>query len=188
MTRKKKLDGPSGKVLSLDKKGKKRDAKPRAELAGDDKGDHQLRRFELKHECLARYAEGAVPSFGGERVDSESSGRAFPHVIRLVPSGAGIGRRRRSPLPPRESNCKVSAFTHEHLGQLNTYVSWYKRNVMTKADNPPIGMLLCTHKDHALVEYALADLPNRPFVSKFQLELPSREQLQQFLNAQIAGE
>ena len=83
---------------------------------------------------------------------------------------------------------KVSAFTHEHLGQLNTYVSWYKRNIMTKADNPPIGMLLCTHKDHALVEYALADLPNRLFVSKYQLELPSREQLQQFLNAQIAGE
>ena len=40
-------------------------------------------------------------------------------------------------------------------------------------------------KDHSLVEYALADLPNRLFVSKYQLELPSREQIQQFLDAQI---
>jgi len=80
---------------------------------------------------------------------------------------------------------KVAAFTHEHLGQLNTYVSWFKRNVMADGDNPPIGLLLCTHKDHSLVEYALADLPNRLFVSKYQLELPSREQLQQFLDAQL---
>lgn len=80
---------------------------------------------------------------------------------------------------------KVADFNHEHLGQLNTYVSWFKRNVMTKGDNPPIGLLLCTRKDHSLVEYALADLPNRLFVSKYQLELPSREHIQQFLDAQI---
>jgi predicted nuclease of restriction endonuclease-like (RecB) superfamily len=80
---------------------------------------------------------------------------------------------------------KVDEFKHEHLGQLNTYVSWFKRNVMTDGDNPPIGLLLCTHKDHSLVEYALADLPNRLFVSKYQLELPSREQIQQFLDQQL---
>ena len=80
---------------------------------------------------------------------------------------------------------KVAGFSHEHLGQLNTYVSWYKRNVMTTRDNPPIGMLLCTHKDRALVEYALADLPNRLFVSKYELELPSRKQLRCFLDAQL---
>jgi predicted nuclease of restriction endonuclease-like (RecB) superfamily len=76
---------------------------------------------------------------------------------------------------------KVDEFAHEHLGQLNTYVSWYKRNVMTDSDNPPVGLLLCTRKDHTLVEYALADLPNRLFVSKYQLALPSREQLRRFL-------
>jgi predicted nuclease of restriction endonuclease-like (RecB) superfamily len=80
---------------------------------------------------------------------------------------------------------KVDAFNHEHLGQLNTYVSWYKRNMMTPGDNPPVGLLLCTRKDHTLVEYALADLPNQTFVSKYQLELPSKEQIQEFLDAQI---
>ncbi|HWM66437.1 MAG TPA: PDDEXK nuclease domain-containing protein [Steroidobacteraceae bacterium] len=80
---------------------------------------------------------------------------------------------------------KVAEFNHEHMGQLNTYVSWYKRNVMIAGDNPPVGILLCTRKDHALVEYALADMDNRLFVSKYQLELPSREEIQRFVETQF---
>ena len=80
---------------------------------------------------------------------------------------------------------KVSRFTHEQLGQLNTYVSWYSRNTMCAGDSPPVGLLLCTHKDHALAEYALAGLDNQVFVSKYQLELPKREEVQRFLEEQI---
>jgi predicted nuclease of restriction endonuclease-like (RecB) superfamily len=76
---------------------------------------------------------------------------------------------------------KVDAFTHEHIGQLNTYVSWYRKNMMEPGDNPPIGLLLCTQKDHALVEYALSAVDNKLFVSKYQLELPKEEELQRFL-------
>ena len=61
---------------------------------------------------------------------------------------------------------KIDEFKHEHLGQLNTYVSWYKKNAMTKGDNPPIGILLCTQKEHSLAEYALADMKNSLFVFK----------------------
>ena len=80
---------------------------------------------------------------------------------------------------------KVANFSHEHLGQLNTYVSWYKRHMTTKGDNPPIGLLLCKRKDNALVHYALADLPNTLFVSKYQVELPSLEQLRALLDAPV---
>jgi predicted nuclease of restriction endonuclease-like (RecB) superfamily len=76
---------------------------------------------------------------------------------------------------------KVDEFRHEHLGQLNTYVTWYSRHVMAEGDNPPIGLLLCTRKDHALVEYAMAAIDSRLFVSKYQLELPRKEDLQRFL-------
>ncbi len=72
---------------------------------------------------------------------------------------------------------KLDEFTHEHIGQLNTYVSWYDRNVRVEGDNPPIGILLCTDRDHALVEYALAGMDNALFVSRYQLELPSKEVL-----------
>lgn len=81
---------------------------------------------------------------------------------------------------------KLAEFSHENVGQLNTYVSWYRQHMMSDGDNPPIGILLCTRKDHALVEYALAGMDNRMFVSRYQLELPRKEDMQRFLDQQLA--
>lgn len=80
---------------------------------------------------------------------------------------------------------KIEEFSHENLGQLNTYVNWYRRHMMSDGDNPPVGILLCAQRDHALVEYALAGMDNRLFVSKYQLELPRRKEMQQFIEEQI---
>ena len=82
---------------------------------------------------------------------------------------------------------KVAAFSHENIGQLNTYVSWYRKNMMTEGDNPPVGILLCTQKDHTLVEYALAGIDNGLFVSKYLLELPKKEEMQRFIEEQLAS-
>jgi predicted nuclease of restriction endonuclease-like (RecB) superfamily len=82
---------------------------------------------------------------------------------------------------------KAAAFSHENIGQLNTYVSWYRKNMMTEGDNPPVGILLCTQKDHALVEYALAGIDNGLFVSKYLLELPKKEEMQRFIEEQLAA-
>lgn len=83
---------------------------------------------------------------------------------------------------------KSEKFGYENIGQLNTYVSWYKKNIMIEGDNPPVGILLCTGKDHALVEYALAGMNNDLFVSKYQLELPKKEEMQRFIEEQIKKE
>jgi predicted nuclease of restriction endonuclease-like (RecB) superfamily len=80
---------------------------------------------------------------------------------------------------------KIEAFTHENLGQLNTYVSWYHKHMMADGDNPPVGILLCTQKDHTLVEYALAGMENHLFVSKYQLELPRKEEIQRFIEEKM---
>ena len=80
---------------------------------------------------------------------------------------------------------KLEKFSQENIGQLNTYVSWYRKNMMAEGDNPPIGILLCTDKNHALVEYALAGMDNNLFVSKYLLELPDKETMQQFIETQI---
>ena len=82
---------------------------------------------------------------------------------------------------------KAAAFSHENIGQLNTYVSWYRKNMMTEGDNPPIGILLCTQKDQALVEYALAGIDNGLFVSKYLLELPGKEEMQRFIEEQLVA-
>lgn len=80
---------------------------------------------------------------------------------------------------------KLEEFSHENIGQLNTYVSWYRKNMMTEGDSPPVGILLCTKKDRALVEYALAGMDNGLFVSRYQLELPKKEEMQRFIEEQV---
>ncbi len=82
---------------------------------------------------------------------------------------------------------KLAEFSHENIGQLNTYVSWYRKHMMTDGDNPPVGILLCTQKDHALVEYALAGIDNGIFVSKYLLELPKKEEMQRFIEEQMSA-
>ena len=57
--------------------------------------------------------------------------------------------------------------------------------MMTEGDNPPIGILLCTQRDQTLVEYALAGMDNGLFVSKYQLELPKKEEMQRFIEEQM---
>lgn len=76
---------------------------------------------------------------------------------------------------------KTDAFRHEHLGQLNTYVAYYKKHQMTPGDQPPIGILLCTRKNDALVEFALGDLSNQIFVSRYAVELPRKEEMERFI-------
>ncbi|MBQ9579439.1 MAG: DUF1016 family protein [Ottowia sp.] len=80
---------------------------------------------------------------------------------------------------------KLERFTHENIGQLNTYVSWWRQNMMAEGDNPPIGILLCTEKNNALAEYALAGMDNSLFVSKYMLGLPRKEDMQAFLERQV---
>jgi predicted nuclease of restriction endonuclease-like (RecB) superfamily len=80
---------------------------------------------------------------------------------------------------------KAGEFRHEHLGQLNTYVNWFRKHEMADGDNPPVGLLLCTRKNHALIEYALAGMDSRLFVSRYQIELPQKGELEQFLETEL---
>lgn len=80
---------------------------------------------------------------------------------------------------------KNDAFQHEHLGQLNAYVSYYKQHHMTEGDQPPIGILLCTRKNTELVQYALADMSNQLFVSRYQVQLPGKEEMAAFLHKAV---
>ncbi len=80
---------------------------------------------------------------------------------------------------------KDEEFSHQNLGQLNAYVSYYKENEMQPGDNPPVGILLCTRKGKKMVEYALAGMDNQLFVSTYMLQLPDRKTLEDFLLKQL---
>lgn len=76
---------------------------------------------------------------------------------------------------------KNEAFSHENIGQLNAYVGYYKKHEKKDGDNDPVGILLCTRKGEEMVEYALAGMDNQLFVSTYQLQLPDKELLKQFI-------
>ena len=81
---------------------------------------------------------------------------------------------------------KTEKAKHEHIGQLKAYIQHYKKMVMTTDDNPPVGILLVTDKNETLVEYAIAESDKELFVSKYQLQLPAKKDLEQFLRDELA--
>lgn len=76
---------------------------------------------------------------------------------------------------------KVDKLTHGDLGQMQMYVHYFDREIRTPEDNPTLGLILCTDKNDAMVEYVLDEGNERIFASRYQLELPSKEQLRHLL-------
>jgi len=80
---------------------------------------------------------------------------------------------------------KIEKFKHSHASQLNTYLNYYKEEVIQKNDNPPVGILLCTDKGETLVKYATAGLDENIFVQKYLVELPSKEELEKYIRNEM---
>lgn len=76
---------------------------------------------------------------------------------------------------------KIGAFSHADAGQMNVYLNYYREQEMTEGDNPPIGLILCAQKNDTLVRYATTGMAEQLFVSKYQVNLPSEEELQQLV-------
>lgn len=72
---------------------------------------------------------------------------------------------------------KVGKLAHGDLGQMLLYVNYYDREVAAKDDSPTIGLILCSEKNDAVVRYVLADKNNQVFASRYQLHLPSEDDL-----------
>lgn len=76
---------------------------------------------------------------------------------------------------------KIDKMQVGHIAQLQTYLNFYQQEIKEATDNPPIGILLVTDKNDALVRYALPTQGDALFISKYKLQLPSEEQLQNFI-------
>jgi len=83
---------------------------------------------------------------------------------------------------------KIDRFRHEYASQLNLYMNYYKHEVMQEDDNPPIGLLLCTDYGETTVQYAIEGLTQNLFVSKYQLQLPSEDEIRHYLLENISEE
>ena len=65
------------------------------------------------------------------------------------------------------------------------YLGYFENEENTESDNPPIGIVLAKEKDDLLVQYAMHNLTSQLFVSKYQLYLPNREELQALIEKQL---
>lgn len=74
---------------------------------------------------------------------------------------------------------KINHLTHGDVGQMQMYVNYYDRDVKQDDDNPTIGLLLCAEKNDAVVKYTLPDNNKQIFARKYQLHLPTIEQLKE---------
>lgn len=77
---------------------------------------------------------------------------------------------------------KTRMVNHTDIGQMNWYLNYFKAEENVPGDNEPIGIILSPGKDEFLVEYALGGLSNKIFVSKYQLHLPEKKELQRQLD------
>ena len=66
---------------------------------------------------------------------------------------------------------------HEDIGQMNFYLNYYREEMNTEGDTEPIGIVLGAYQDKLVMQYALQNISNQVFVSRYQLYLPNREQL-----------
>jgi predicted nuclease of restriction endonuclease-like (RecB) superfamily len=70
---------------------------------------------------------------------------------------------------------------YEDIGQMNMYLGYFEKEVNKKGDNPPIGIVLAREKDEFVIEYAMHNISSRLFVSKYQLYLPTKEELKKVI-------
>jgi predicted nuclease of restriction endonuclease-like (RecB) superfamily len=73
---------------------------------------------------------------------------------------------------------KRGEIDHQDVGQMNLYLNYFKKEENTEGDNEPIGIILGAHKNQILVEYATDSISNKVLLSKYQLYLPKKEELQ----------
>ena len=73
---------------------------------------------------------------------------------------------------------KKGSVKHEDIGQMNMYMGYFAKEVNEKDDNPPVGIILAHNKDELLVEYATYGMDTNLFVSKYELYLPDKKELQ----------
>ncbi|MVM33992.1 DUF1016 family protein [Spirosoma sp. HMF4905] len=83
---------------------------------------------------------------------------------------------------------KMDKITHQDLGQLQMYVNYYDRDIKESYENPTIGVLLCADKNDAVVRYTLPENNTQLFASKYQLHLPTEQQLIDEIRKELTGD
>jgi predicted nuclease of restriction endonuclease-like (RecB) superfamily len=72
---------------------------------------------------------------------------------------------------------KLGKFTHADAGQMHLYLNYAREHWTNEGENPPVGVILCTQKDAAVVHYSLENLPNKVLAAEYRTTLPDEKTL-----------
>ncbi len=72
---------------------------------------------------------------------------------------------------------KLGKFTHADAGQMHLYLNYAREHWTHSDENPPVGLILCAQKDHAVAHYALEGLPNKVLAAEYRTTLPDEKTL-----------
>ena len=72
---------------------------------------------------------------------------------------------------------KLGKFTHADAGQMHLYLNYAREHWTHPGENPPVGLILCAQKDHAVAKYALEGLPNKVLAAEYKTVLPDEKTL-----------
>ena len=72
---------------------------------------------------------------------------------------------------------KVGKLTHQDVGQMDMYVRVFEEQYRGEGDNPTLGLILCSERNAAVAKYSLLADNAQLFASKYQMLMPSEEEL-----------
>jgi predicted nuclease of restriction endonuclease-like (RecB) superfamily len=78
---------------------------------------------------------------------------------------------------------KTGKFTHADAGQMNLYLNYAKEHLAMPGEADPVGLILCSDKDDAVVHYAMGGIQAQVFASKYLAKLPPEEEVRRELLA-----
>jgi len=81
---------------------------------------------------------------------------------------------------------KIGTLTPQDAGQMDMYVRLYEKLKKPEGDNPTLGVILCSERDETVVKFSVLAENKQLFASKYQLYLPTKEQLKYFLETERA--
>jgi len=73
----------------------------------------------------------------------------------------------------------LGKFTHADAGQMNLYLNYVREHMMEPGENEPVGLILCSAKNDAVVHYAMGGIKANVFASHYLTTLPDPETLRQ---------
>lgn len=76
---------------------------------------------------------------------------------------------------------KTGKLTHQDIGQMDSYIRIFDELQRGEDDNPTIGIILCSEKNEAIAKYSVLNDGKQLFASKYQLTLPTAEELQRYI-------